>query len=53
MHRNQVFSQTLDVRNLRTKSVTVYGDRAEVKKVVNCDLEKGLNEIILKVNVLK
>ncbi|VDD90865.1 unnamed protein product [Enterobius vermicularis] len=48
MHRNQVFSQTLDVRNLRTKSVTVYGDRAEVKKVVNCDLEKGLNEIILK-----
>ncbi|KHN86720.1 Protein F37C4.5 [Toxocara canis] len=35
-------------RSLPTKSVIVYGDRAEVKRIVKCDLNEGRNELIIQ-----
>uniref|UniRef100_A0A0N5ARG6 DUF4139 domain-containing protein n=1 Tax=Syphacia muris TaxID=451379 RepID=A0A0N5ARG6_9BILA len=48
MYRENVHSHTLNARKLRTASVIVYSDRAEVKKIVSVDVKKGINEVILK-----
>ncbi|VDK51103.1 unnamed protein product [Anisakis simplex] len=48
--KQQSLSHTvcLEARTLPTKSVIVYCDRAEVKRIVRCNLQEGRNEIIVK-----
>uniref|UniRef100_A0A0M3IEB1 DUF4140 domain-containing protein n=1 Tax=Ascaris lumbricoides TaxID=6252 RepID=A0A0M3IEB1_ASCLU len=48
MSHEGVHTHLLEARSLPTKSVVVYGDRAEVKRIVKCDLYSGRNELIIQ-----
>lgn len=50
MSHEGVHTHLLEARSLPTKSVVVYGDRAEVKRIVKCDLYSGRNELIIQVD---
>jgi hypothetical protein len=44
----ECFTKNLEARDLPTKTVIVYADRAEVKRILELDLQQGKNIVIVQ-----